>query len=236
MYRSFINALTSGQSLNEICDVSGDICDYYGYDHFSYSARIPVSLITPRYLVIERCMATTHTISDQQPTNRFVRQYIGATTPVYWDKQQIAQNQEIIAGQTADYTEPSVSEHGLTIPIHTRHTGSAMMNYSMQGSNKAAAETIEKTLPEIFLLASHTHEAISKFIDFDDYQVNVSQVSKREKECLRWSTEGITTAAIATRLGISQSTVTFHLQNAMRKLGASNRQQAIARAILLGVI
>ncbi|MGD8937457.1 MAG: helix-turn-helix transcriptional regulator, partial [Thiogranum sp.] len=47
---------------------------------------------------------------------------------------------------------------------------------------------------------------------------------------------GKTTWETSRILRISERTVTFHLQNVQGKLGVSNRQQAVARAVSLGII
>ncbi|HTR01304.1 MAG TPA: helix-turn-helix transcriptional regulator, partial [Candidatus Acidoferrum sp.] len=62
------------------------------------------------------------------------------------------------------------------------------------------------------------------------------QLSERELECLLWSAEGKTAEEIATILSISTATVAFHLKNAIQKLNVTNRNQAIAKATLLGII
>lgn len=61
-------------------------------------------------------------------------------------------------------------------------------------------------------------------------------LSPREREVLRWSADGKTTAEIAERLGISEHTVLTHVANACRKLEAPNRVAAVARAISLRLI
>ena len=236
MYRSFIDALGKGKSLNEVCDINTDICKHYGYDNFSYSIRIPVSLVTQQYLVIESQEARTHPGPGLDTIGTHIRQYIDTTVPTYWQPLPQLPNQDILEHESALATRPQKNGQGLTIPMRTQHAGAAVMHYKIKGMARKASETIDATLPEMFLLANHAHEAINRFISYDDYRIRVSPLSNREKECLRWSTEGLTTTAISSKMGITHSTVTFHLQNAMRKLGASNRQQAIARALMLGVI
>lgn len=236
MYRTFIAALSNSKTLSEVCNVSHDVCDYYGFDHFAYSTKIPVSIITPRYLVIESSGDSTQTIADKEPTSSFIRQYVRTTTPIFWYKDNILPREEMASRALSEQAADRGLQDGLTVPIHSHHAGTAMMNYGTKKSDHLTTEKIEKSLPELFLLASYTHEAISKHVSFDDYTLNVSQVSNREKECLRWSTEGLTSAEIAKKMSITESTVSFHLQNAMRKLDASNRQQLVARAIMLGVI
>lgn len=63
-----------------------------------------------------------------------------------------------------------------------------------------------------------------------------SPVSERERECLRWVSEGKTTEEVATIVGVSANTVNSYVAVAVRKLSARNRAMAIATAIRSGVI
>jgi PAS domain S-box-containing protein len=62
------------------------------------------------------------------------------------------------------------------------------------------------------------------------------QLTLREQESLRLVALGMTTTAAAERLGISPETVRTHVRNAMNKLGARTRAQAIAVAMRDGEI
>ena len=61
-------------------------------------------------------------------------------------------------------------------------------------------------------------------------------LSGREREVLGYLAEGLSGAAIAERLVLSPETVRTHVRNAMEKLGASTRSQAVALALETGVI
>ena len=61
-------------------------------------------------------------------------------------------------------------------------------------------------------------------------------LSTREREVLGFLAEGLSGAAIAERLVLSPETVRTHVRNAMEKLGASTRSQAVALALESGVI
>lgn len=61
-------------------------------------------------------------------------------------------------------------------------------------------------------------------------------LSERERECLRWVSEGKTTDEVALILGVSSNTVNSYVAHAIQKFGASNRAMAIATAIRSGVI
>ena len=53
-------------------------------------------------------------------------------------------------------------------------------------------------------------------------------LTERERACLRLAAMGKTDAQIGRALGITTRTVRFHFANAKAKLGASNRNEAVA--------
>lgn len=67
-------------------------------------------------------------------------------------------------------------------------------------------------------------------------QISDIRLSEREKEVLRWMGDGKTTFEAGKILHLSQSTINFHLRNAMLKLDAPNKTSAIVKAIYLNLI
>lgn len=63
-----------------------------------------------------------------------------------------------------------------------------------------------------------------------------SKLGDREKEVLAWIAEGKTAEETATILGISRRTVEWHIQNARRKVQATNIVHAVAMAVRYGII
>jgi DNA-binding CsgD family transcriptional regulator len=61
-------------------------------------------------------------------------------------------------------------------------------------------------------------------------------LSDRESQCLIESARGKTTSEIGQALQISERTVTFHLSNVRRKLGATNSRHAVTKAFSLRLI
>lgn len=64
----------------------------------------------------------------------------------------------------------------------------------------------------------------------------VELLSPREQEVMDLLAEGATNAQIAERLIIAESTVKTHVRNIFRKLEASNRAEAVARASQIGLL
>jgi DNA-binding NarL/FixJ family response regulator len=61
-------------------------------------------------------------------------------------------------------------------------------------------------------------------------------LSKREMDVLKCLAKGMTSSQIATELFISENTVKTHVRHILEKLEASNRAEAVSRAIQLGII
>jgi transcriptional regulator EpsA len=63
-----------------------------------------------------------------------------------------------------------------------------------------------------------------------------SPITRREQQILGWVREGMSNPQIAEQLQISPLTVKNHVQKILRKLGASNRAQAVAVAMTAGLL
>lgn len=61
-------------------------------------------------------------------------------------------------------------------------------------------------------------------------------LTDRELQCLNWVSRGKTSWETAAILGLSESTVNFHLRNASKKLNVYGRQACVAQAIYLGLL
>ena len=82
--------------------------------------------------------------------------------------------------------------------------------------------------------------------DLEDYLVTASErrferrsasvLSERERDVLALLADGFTTAQVANRLSVSEHTVRSRIKAILSKLGARNREQAVAKAIRQGVV
>ena len=239
MYQSYISALSTSTSLTDICKIGNQVCSQYGFDYFAYSMRIPLSVKMPQYLVMEsnpRCNRST--AIRLRSTVPFLSGQIDGNIPINWNNcKTVDAGSQRITELLHNAAEQGY-QNGLTIPLHSHHSGSAMYTCGSKQPGDNVTELIDTVTPELHLIASYLHEAIARHVNYAAYTSLTGEIriSKRETECLQWAAEGLTTLDIASLLNISESTVTFHFQNSMIKLDASNRQQAVARAIMLGLI
>lgn len=83
-------------------------------------------------------------------------------------------------------------------------------------------------------LVPHMHSALSKV--HLGLLKEKPCLTEREIEVLNWAKFGKTNGDIAVQLGISERAAKYHVANAMQKLHAANRSQAIATALSQGLI
>ena len=70
----------------------------------------------------------------------------------------------------------------------------------------------------------------------DDDEAGPEQLTSRELEVLQLIADGLPNKSIATRLGISDQTVKFHVSSIYGKLGAANRTDAVRLAVRRGLL
>ncbi|MDY7566560.1 LuxR C-terminal-related transcriptional regulator [Pseudomonas sp. RTC3] len=61
-------------------------------------------------------------------------------------------------------------------------------------------------------------------------------LSIRETEILKWSAKGKTADDISTILKLKTRTINFHIANAIKKMGATNKTSAVVQAALNGIL
>jgi DNA-binding NarL/FixJ family response regulator len=71
---------------------------------------------------------------------------------------------------------------------------------------------------------------------FDDTPVAAEIITDRRRDILRMAAEGLLDKQIGAELEITESTVRNHWQHIFERLAASNRTEAVSKAIRLGII
>lgn len=119
--------------------------------------------------------------------------------------------------------------HGLLVPVFGPGGYRGIVCYAGQAPNPdATARTA------LHMAALYAHERVRSLAR--DRQRDAVGLSERELAVLQVASQGCTDLESAETLGISVRTVRFHFGNVRRKLGAANRQQAVAEAAALGLL
>lgn len=126
-----------------------------------------------------------------------------------------------IMGEAADHGLAA----GLSIPISDINGFQAVV--SMAGARVAMEASDRRAL---HLLGLAAFEVAERLAGRPEHRAK-GGLSPREREVLQLSATGLTSGAVADRLGISNGTVVTHLKGAREKLGALNTTHAVVRAL-----
>jgi LuxR family quorum-sensing system transcriptional regulator SolR len=85
-------------------------------------------------------------------------------------------------------------------------------------------------------LANLSHTLMSQFLVPKLAPETSVVLTSREREVLCWTGEGKTACEIGQILNISERTVNFHVNNVLAKLSATNKVQAVVKAIAMGLV
>jgi len=113
-------------------------------------------------------------------------------------------------------------------------TAFSQRNHQMQARQLGCDDYVTKPIDFELLVAIIRHR-LSPLLSRDADSGEV-RLTDREKQALTWAARGKSSADIAVILDISERTVNFHMDNAMRKLGVATRIQAAVKCAMLGLI
>ncbi len=124
--------------------------------------------------------------------------------------------------------------HGSAIPIHAAGGEFGLVSVAVDGTPRQFSTLMRAHQHELHLISLYYHSHVAEhFISNESAKVSVTT---RERECLLWSAMGKSSWEISEILSISEATVNFHMQNAMRKLEVFSRPHAIVKAVMMGII
>ena len=126
-------------------------------------------------------------------------------------------------------------KHGFTVPIHGARGELAALSIAIPDKEGEALARIDAYCHRIHLMALHFHAHMGDRILSEGAPRRV-RLSPREVECLLWTSQGKTNWEIAGILAISENTVREYIKSACRKLGVFNKNHAVVKAIMLGLV
>jgi LuxR family transcriptional activator of bioluminescence operon len=164
----------------------------------------------------------------QDPVMSYCRAHF---VPIEW---RMLEAEQLKGRVMVEAREFGLSE-GLSAPLHGPRGDLGVLSFATGAELRTASRRTRRARPYVHLLAGYVHEAMRRVLVTEGARM-VRPLSPRERECLLWVAEGKTSWEIGLILATSERTVNFHLRNASVKLGVSNRQHAVARALLLGLL
>ncbi len=123
---------------------------------------------------------------------------------------------------------------GYSIPLYGPDGETAIFTVISDKSGQMA-DMVEASSGEIQLFAGQFHAAQMELLRPHGKR-REEALSGRERECLLWTADGLTSDRIAKNIGLSTSAINHNLGTAARKLGAANKLHATVLALRRGLI
>ncbi len=204
-----------------------------------------LAILPNRETPLESKYAFQHSNYSSEWLNKYNEQKLGyidptvahiatKSTPLIWSPDVFSQ-----CGQEHMYEEASSYglRSGVSLPIHGMNGELGILccvSDASQGNR--ALEHIAAALPELSCFRDFVFESSARFIKATDDQGEMTRMTRRELEVLKWCAAGKSSWEIGRILSCSEATVNFHFGNIRRKLNSRSRQQAVVKAIRLGLI
>lgn len=112
----------------------------------------------------------------------------------------------------------------------------ALVSYAWTGAPEEMAHALTAGRDPLQLAAAFLHVVLAGLRQGSSSAASDKVLTLRETECLKWVAAGKTSDEIGTILALRRSTVDFHVNNAIKKLGAASRPHAVAEALRRGLI
>lgn len=126
---------------------------------------------------------------------------------------------------------------GVTFPIHGPAGEFGVISFvSDRDPGVDFAREVERELPALALIRDYAFASASRFTVEPAQVEPAPRLTKRELEVLKWVMAGKSSWEISRITSCSEATVNFHMGNVRQKFNVNTRQQAVVKAIALGLI
>jgi DNA-binding CsgD family transcriptional regulator len=163
-----------------------------------------------------------------------------STMPFAWDAQTVTD--AVMEGKSRAHIQWPLTPArgffgGITVPVHMPRGRTGSVSWYSRDASVDVAATLAEHVDVLRLTALRFMDLVFSVRAGTELGHDApTQLSERELECLTWAALGRTDTQIGTVIHRSPTTARFHIDNAVRKLGARNRTQAVAIAARRGLI
>ncbi len=207
-----------------------------GFDHAlfgivpSKSAPLETAFLRSNYPEDWRATYDKLQLHYVDPT---VSHCISSTLPIVWKPATFkGRKQNELYEQACGYGLRS----GISLPVHGNGGEFGVLSFVNGDADHAAKGSAIEVLAALSLVRDYALASVLRFLDEHQKEREPVKLTARELECLKWAMHGKSSWEISQILRRSEATINFHVANAKKKFNVQTRQQAVIKAIKLGLI
>lgn len=218
-------------------DALFDVAHGLGFDSVMYAAlpskhaNLETSFLHSNYSDEWRQHYETEKLHYVDPT---VRHCMTSVLPLVWEPE-IFQQKE----QHALYEEASQFgiRSGITFPMHGCNGEAGLISFATDMlPGQQFNERLTHYMADLSLVRDYAFESSLRYIRARVPAEPVPHLTKRELEVIKWVMAGKSSWEISRITDCAEATINFHISNIRQKFNVNTRQQALVKAIALGII
>lgn len=156
------------------------------------------------------------------------------SVPIVWNQQTYVKND---APELWEAQAPFGYKVGISLALHLPEGRHFVLGVNRDQVLPSNPITLTRMVADLQLFAVHAVDsAMRLLLPSTPVEVDAPRLTPRELECLHWTMEGKTAWEVGAILSITERTAVLHINNAMHKLGCTNKHQAVLKALRLGLI
>jgi len=225
---AFIEKLDQISSVQDVVDEIAKSFSLFGFENFIITGLPGIRERFDDVVLLRKWPAgwfEIYTREDYVRVDPVIRLCRSTAQPFEWSEAPFDREREPRAGEVMDRATDFRMRNGFCLPVHGINGYEAC--FSMSGVD---LDLTSRTKPAIHLMAMYAFERARQILDPRPRE-DANLLTPREREALMWAAAGKSAADTGDILGITARTVTAHIVSACRKLEATNKTQAVARAL-----
>jgi DNA-binding CsgD family transcriptional regulator len=207
--------------------------DLIGVDHVVYhSSKLGTSPSVDPYirLTYPAAWIKQYLQMNYVDLDPVLREGFQRTLPFDWSELKPSNDREVAF--MLDALAHGVGPYGLSIPLRSKRGHRGLFSLSSSGSEEAWRAFRRISLPAVIDVANRLHRRVIREV-FGEEHVHLT---RREVECLHWTSLGKDAVEIGLILSLSPHTVRDFLKSARFKLDCATSAQAVSKATKLGLL
>jgi LuxR family quorum-sensing transcriptional regulator LasR len=214
-----------------------DVAHSLGFDSVMYAvlpskhANLQTSFLHSNYSQEWRNHYEAEKLHYVDPT---VRHCMNSVLPLVWEPETFSHKDQVSMYEEASHFG---MRSGMTFPMHGCNGEAGLISFATdmlpghQFDNRMMHD-----MADLSLMRDYAFESSLKFVHARGPAEPVPHLTKRELEVIKWVMAGKSSWEISRITDCAEATINFHIANIRQKFGVSTRQQALVKAIALGII
>lgn len=234
--QDLVDSLQHAQSANDLDEKFLKLCQLCDLEYYLFATVSAVSLSAPKIYVLSNYPTAWYKAyfdQDMKKHDPVVRYCFENSAPIMWST--LLQNDKYCSPEALTLMTNAQSSgllDGLSVPV--KSPSGEICIFSMAS---ARPEQLRRRLLAALPYSQYfSHSAFECYLRLNIEHHPMKALTPKEQESLFWACEGKTAWEIAQIMGITERTANFHLSSVTDKLGAVNRQHAVAKAIIHGLV